>query len=35
MTEPWICLDERLRPVLQDAACERLCTGAIWSEGKG
>jgi gluconolactonase len=33
MADEWICLDERLRPVLQDAAVERLCTGAAWSEG--
>lgn len=26
-------LDERLRPVVQGARLERLCTGATWSEG--
>lgn len=26
-------LDERLRPVVQGARLERLCTGAVWSEG--
>lgn len=33
MVDPWICLDDRLLPVLQGAGCERLCTGAAWSEG--
>lgn len=33
MAEAWVCLDERLRPVLQGATAERLCTGATWSEG--
>jgi len=33
MTNPWICMDERLRLVLRDAVCECLCTGAAWGEG--
>ncbi|KAF1020540.1 MAG: Gluconolactonase [Paracidovorax wautersii] len=28
-----LIFDARLQPVLQDAQLERLCTGAIWSEG--
>jgi len=32
MTIPMI-LDERARPLLENAQLERLCTGALWSEG--
>ncbi len=33
MKTPIEVFDKRAKPVLQDAAIEKLCTGAVWSEG--